>query len=90
MTTAIVSTGGIGSVIARQLASGGETMRSRSPAMSRHGGWLQINDLNTEGRPVVTERLGPLWGYHLDDINLALGNLVQDVATQEAAYNARH
>ena len=30
MTTAIIGTGGIGSVIARQLASGGETLRLSS------------------------------------------------------------
>jgi len=30
MTTAIIGTGGIGSVIARQLASGGETLRLAS------------------------------------------------------------
>ena len=40
MTTAISGTGEIGSVIARQLASGGETLRPRAPAMSRHEGWL--------------------------------------------------
>lgn len=28
MTTAIIGTGGIGSVIARQLAAGGETLRA--------------------------------------------------------------
>jgi predicted dinucleotide-binding enzyme len=30
MTTAIIGTGGLGSVIARQLASGGETLRLSS------------------------------------------------------------
>ena len=54
--------------------------------------WLQVNDLAGPGdtRPVVTETLGRTWGYHLDDINLALGNLVTDVATQEATYTAGH
>ncbi len=37
-------------------------------------------------RPTVTESLGPLWGYHVSDVNLALGNLVGDVATQEASF----
>jgi hypothetical protein len=37
-------------------------------------------------RPLVTAALGPDWGYHLDDVNLALGNLVSDVAREEAAY----
>ena len=38
-------------------------------------------------RPTVTQPLGPAWGYHLDDVNLALGNLVVDVAQEEAAYH---
>jgi hypothetical protein len=50
--------------------------------------WLQVNTLTAAGRPVVTEKLGPAWGYHLDDINLALGNLVNDVRAQEAAYTS--
>ena len=44
----------------------------------------------SEGRPVVTQSLGPTWGYHADDINLTLGNLINDVRTEEAAYTARH
>ncbi len=49
--------------------------------------WLQVNTINAAGdtRPVVTASLGPTWGYHADDINLALGNLVSDVAALEAA-----
>jgi len=38
-------------------------------------------------RPLVKASLGPLWGYHVDDVNLALGNLVTDVAMEEAAYH---
>ena len=30
---------------------------------------------------------GPVWGYHLADVNLALGNLVADVGPEEAAYH---
>ena len=52
--------------------------------------WLQVNDLTVAGRPVVSELLGPTWGYHVDDINLALGSLVNDVAAEEAAYTAGH
>lgn len=49
--------------------------------------WLQVDDIAATGdhRPQVTETLGPQWGFHLDDVNLALGNLVQIVASQEAA-----
>jgi Protein of unknown function (DUF3089) len=50
--------------------------------------WLQVNTATVAGRPVVTEALGPTWGYHLDDVNLALGNLINDVRGEEAAFAA--
>ena len=51
--------------------------------------WLQVTSTGVRGdpRPLVAASLGPDWGYHLDDLNLALGNLVVDVANEEAAYN---
>jgi len=52
--------------------------------------WLQVSTLGPTSRPVVRQRLGPAWGYHLDDVNLALGNLVDDVKTEEAAYTSHH
>ncbi len=54
--------------------------------------WLQVDDTAGPGdrRPVVTETLGPTWGYHLDDVNLATGNLVDDVRGEIAAYTAAH
>lgn len=53
--------------------------------------WLQVDHVATAGddRPVVSESLGPLWGYHVDDVQLALGNLVEDVRGEEAAFGAR-
>jgi hypothetical protein len=50
--------------------------------------WLQVTSASTSGdpRPTLTASPGPDWGYHLDDVNLALGNLVNDVAEEEAAY----
>jgi hypothetical protein len=59
---------------------------------SRRASWLQVTDSAGAGdtRPVVTETLGPTWGYHLDDISLAVGNLVSDVALEEQSYIARH
>jgi Protein of unknown function (DUF3089) len=50
--------------------------------------WLQVtaNPVAADPRPTVSASLGPTWGYHLDDVNLALGNLVTDVGLQEAAY----
>jgi len=58
----------------------------------RAGGatWLQIETSAGDSRPVVTPTLGPNWGLHLDDVNLALGNLVNDVTAEETAYSAHH
>jgi len=55
---------------------------------SRGATWLQVVDIGTSGdrRPRVAETLGPLWGLHVDDVNIALGNLVQIVGQEEAAY----
>ena len=54
--------------------------------------WLQVTANATPGdpRPVVADSpaLGPGWGYHLEDVNLALGDLVADVAREEAASHA--
>ena len=52
--------------------------------------WMQVTDVagKSDTRPVVTEALGPVWGYHLDDVNLALGDLLHDVALEEQAYRA--
>jgi hypothetical protein len=52
--------------------------------------WLQITARAGDGRPVVTPTLGPTWGLHLNDVNLALGNLVNDVTAEEVAYSSRH
>jgi hypothetical protein len=52
--------------------------------------WLQITARAGDGRPVVTPTLGPTWGLHLDDVNLVLGNLVNDVMAEETAYSSRH
>ena len=50
--------------------------------------WLQIDDVGstTDQRPRVRPTLGPSWGLHLVDVNLALGNLVDLVRTQAASY----
>jgi hypothetical protein len=48
---------------------------------------LQVTPTGIPGdpRPLVAATLGPTWGYHLYDVNLALGNLVADVAAEERA-----
>ena len=50
--------------------------------------WLQVTVAagSADPAPRVTELLGPIWGYHQNDVSLGLGNLVADVAAEEAAY----
>ena len=50
--------------------------------------WLQLTNVGPPGDPreQVTEILGPLWGTHLADVNIALGNLVALTATQSWVY----
>ncbi len=50
--------------------------------------WLQVTDIagSKDNRPVVQPVLGSRWGLHLDDVNLALGNLVQLVRDESVAF----
>jgi hypothetical protein len=50
--------------------------------------WLQVNPVGTPVDPpeLVKEELGPQWGLHLYDVNIALGNLVKTVALQAQAF----
>ncbi len=50
--------------------------------------WLQVNPVGTAVDPAeyVKEELGPDWGLHLYDVNIALGNLVNTTAIQAAVY----
>jgi hypothetical protein len=72
-------------------------------ASCKQGGgasWLQVTNLagTSHTRPVVTERIvgnygggsGSAWGYHSYEYGLTLGNLLQDVGAQEAAWESRH
>ncbi len=54
--------------------------------------WLQIDSHRRPGdtRPVVSQILGPTWGLHLDDVNIALGNLVDDLRQQAKAFARSH
>jgi hypothetical protein len=53
--------------------------------------WLQVTGTAgpSDTRPRVTEKDGAVWGFHVADVNLALGNLVADVQRQEDAYSKR-
>ena len=50
--------------------------------------WLQVSAPIVPGdhRPVVGPVLGPQWGLHLVDVNIALGDLVALVGDQSGAY----
>jgi hypothetical protein len=60
-------------------------------AQCKHSGeatWLQATDVGPAGDPreQLAETLGPSFGLHLEDINIALGNLVGVVSLQSLAY----
>jgi hypothetical protein len=50
--------------------------------------WLNAshNGGSADKRPQFTESLGPTWGFHIVDINIALGNLVDLAGRQSAAW----
>jgi hypothetical protein len=60
--------------------------------------WLDVTSLASahDDRPVVNEGSaaagtgGPTWGYHGYEFNLTLGNLLGDVVSEEAAWEAHH
>src|SRR5271155_5074601 len=72
-------------------------------ATCKQGGgatWLQVSSLagTSHARPVVNEEIvgnygggtGPAWGYHSYEYGLTLGNLLHDVAGEEAAWQSSH
>jgi len=72
-------------------------------AACKHGGgatWLQVTSLAgmSRARPIVNDNylgtygggLGPTWGYHGYEYGLTLGNLLHDVASEEAAWQPSH
>jgi hypothetical protein len=50
--------------------------------------WLQLTDVGgaQDKREQIEEVLGPLWGTHLDDVNVSLGNLVAMTAAESLYY----
>ncbi len=53
--------------------------------------WLQITDIRKPGdrRPQLVDALGPTWGLHIYDGNIALGDLVDIVRSEAAAWHSR-
>ena len=54
--------------------------------------WLQIADVRSPGdrRAHLEDQLGPTWGLHLIDVNIALGNLVNLVQSESGTWVASH
>jgi hypothetical protein len=54
--------------------------------------WLNVTltPADADRRPELPRNPPPGWGYHVQDINLAAGDLVNDVEAQEQAYLAAH
>ncbi|MGZ6314616.1 MAG: DUF3089 domain-containing protein [Candidatus Limnocylindrales bacterium] len=52
--------------------------------------WLQIDRTGgaTDHRPAVARSQSPAWGLHVVDVNIALGNLVDLVASEAAAFHS--
>ena len=48
--------------------------------------WLQVTRASGIGEEPRISAPTPRWGLHLFDVNIALGNLLDDVRAQEAAY----
>jgi hypothetical protein len=48
--------------------------------------WLEATHAAGDPRPAVPTTLGPAWGLHLADMQLAMGNLVKLVKLEEKAY----
>ena len=55
---------------------------------SGNASWLQITSTHVPGdhRPVVRPLLGPGWGLHLTDVNIALADLVRVVGDESHAF----
>jgi hypothetical protein len=54
--------------------------------------WLQLTAAGgpKDTRPPIEEVLGPLWGTHLEDVNVATGNLVANSEIQSLVYSVNH
>ncbi len=48
--------------------------------------WLQVTPTPGDTRPLVTQQLGPTWGLHLVDVNIAYDDLTNLVNDQLKAY----
>jgi hypothetical protein len=53
--------------------------------------WLQVTPthIRNDVRPLLPQQLGSMWGFHTVDVNLALGDLVTDVAAAVRTWRQR-
>ncbi len=77
--------------LAKSLSTSWITFPDEYSAQCRTSGgatWLQVTDIRgpTDHRPLVTQTSGPAWGLHRVDVNIALGNLVDLVGAESAAF----
>jgi pimeloyl-ACP methyl ester carboxylesterase len=84
-------------------ANGASTQTITTPWVSQPGlytgrcmyedgaSWLQVSGPVQPGDPrrIVMQTIGPTWGLHLVDVNIALGNLVSIVGDEARAYAAQ-
>jgi hypothetical protein len=71
------------------------TYAGYATAQCRSGGgatWLQVSPTaaSRSAANLLKERLGALWGFHDVDVNLALGDLVADVAASVRGWHRTH
>lgn len=52
--------------------------------------FLFVTAAPANGRPVMQETLGPQWGLHIIDVNLALGDLIAIAKRQSATWSSQH
>jgi hypothetical protein len=50
--------------------------------------WLDVDAVDRARTPPLDQPLGPQWGLHVADVNLALGDLVEVVRLQGEAWAA--
>lgn len=70
------------------------TYPDRYTSVCRHrdgATWLQVTPthIRNDVRPLLPQQLGALWGFHTVDVNLALGDLVDDVAAAVRTWHHR-
>ena len=67
--------------------------RYRAECKNENGAsWLQVDEQIAPGdtRPKLVNSLGPTWGLHLVDANIAVGDQVGLVASQAKAWVKQH